>query len=158
MGSLKTNISTAVMAPRPANNFNGDSETIKTSALSIQRSARRLLHLVNQLLDYRKMDVGMAPIQLEKGDLVKFTGDIFSLFKGLATKKEIDYRFEPSVKEIHSFFDFDKVEKIITNLISNAIKFTDSEGEIIVSIDKISRSKMSSSLYFFKKEKLGDFV
>ena len=140
------------------NNFNGDSETIKTSALSIQRSARRLLHLVNQLLDYRKMDVGMAPIQLEKGDLVKFTSDIFSLFKGLATKKEIDYRFESSLKEIHSFFDFDKVEKIITNLISNAIKFTDSEGEITVSIDKISRSKMNSSLYFFKKEKLGDFV
>ena len=140
------------------NNFNGDSETIKTSALSIQRSARRLLHLVNQLLDYRKMDVGMAPIQLEKGDLVKFCEDIFSLFKGLATKKEIDYRFESSLKEIHSFFDFDKVEKIITNLISNAIKFTDSEGEITVSIDKVSHSKMRSYFYFIKKEKLRNYV
>lgn len=139
-------------------NFNGDPETIKTSAISIQRSARRLLHLVNQLLDYRKMDVGMAPVQLENGDLVKFSKDIFSLFKGLAAKKELDYKFKSSSKEINSLFDFDKVEKIITNLISNAIKFTESEGEITVSIDEITHSKMNSYLYFFKKEKLRNFV
>lgn len=139
-------------------NFNGDPETIKTSALSIQRSARRLLHLVNQLLDYRKMDVGMAPIQLQKGEFVKYCEDIFSLFKGLAYKKEIDYKFESSVKELHSLFDFDKVEKIITNLISNAIKFTESEGEITVSVDKISHSKIKSHLYVLKKEKLRDYV
>ena len=80
------------------NNFNGDSETIKTSALSIQRSARRLLHLVNQLLDYRKMDAGMAPLRLEKGDVVKFSEDIFSLFKGVAAKKEIFINLKQLIK------------------------------------------------------------
>ncbi|MEI6866182.1 two-component regulator propeller domain-containing protein [Flavicella sp.] len=139
-------------------NFKGDPETIKTSALSIQRSARRLLHLVNQLLDYRKMDVGMAPVQLEKGDVVKYCEDIFSLFKGLAIKKELDYKFESSVKEVHCLFDFDKVEKIIINLISNAIKFTESEGEITVSIDEISRAKSKSHFFIFKKEKLRNYV
>lgn len=139
-------------------NYQGDAETIKNSALSIQRSARRLLHLVNQLLDYRKMDAGMAPIQLKKGDFVSYCEGVFSLFKGLAYKKEIDYKFESSLKELHFLFDYDKVEKIITNLISNAIKFTESEGEITVSIDKISHADTKSHLYILKKEDLRDYV
>jgi signal transduction histidine kinase/ligand-binding sensor domain-containing protein/DNA-binding NarL/FixJ family response regulator len=114
-----------------------NSDVVKSSALSAQRSARRLLHLVNQLLDYRKMDAGMAPLLLEKGDVVSFGKDIFLLFKGLAKKKEIAYIFKSSSKEIISLFDFDKLEKIITNLISNAIKFTDNGGEIIVSINLV---------------------
>lgn len=133
-------------------------EEVKSSAISIQRSARRLLHLVNQLLDYRKMDVGMAPLQLEKGDIVKFSEDIFSLFVSLATKKEIDYRFESESEDIVFLFDFDKVEKIITNLISNALKFTNAGGEITVSIKKIAQKKSSSKLFFLKKEMIGDFV
>lgn len=139
-------------------NLTGNPETVKTSAISIQRSARRLLHLVNQLLDYRKMDVGMAPLRLEKGNVVKFGEDIFSLFIGLATRKEIDYRFTSSSKNITSLFDFDKVEKIITNLISNAIKYTNPGGEISVSIQKISEKKNMTNLLVFKKEHLDNYV
>ena len=138
--------------------FNNDSETVKNSALSIQRSARRLLHLVNQLLDYRKMDVGMAPLQLEKGDIIKFSEDIFSLFKELAAKKQIDYNFTTTSKSISSLFDFDKIEKIITNLISNAIKYTNDGGEITVSINKISQRKRKSTLFFFEKEKTNNYL
>lgn len=138
--------------------FNKDPESVKTSAISIQRSARRLLHLVNQLLDYRKMDVGMAPLQLERGDLIKFSEDIFSLFIDLAIKKEIDYRFATTSNNITSLFDFDKVEKIITNLISNAIKFTNVGGEITVSVSEISHNKKNPGLMFSKKEKLGNYV
>ncbi|GAA3650226.1 hybrid sensor histidine kinase/response regulator transcription factor [Flavivirga jejuensis] len=138
--------------------FNNDPEVIKESARSIQRSSRRLLHLVNQLLDYRKMDVGMAPLQLEKGDVVKFCEDIFSLFKGLATKKEINYNFVTSSEKIISLFDFDKIEKIITNLISNAVKFTNSGGEITVSINKIEVKKRKPGFSFFKNERLGKYV
>tara|TARA_R110002072_G_scaffold29258_2_gene92825 strand:+ start:296 stop:4429 length:4134 start_codon:yes stop_codon:yes gene_type:complete len=139
-------------------NFNGDQETIKTSALSIQRSARRLLHLVNQLLDYRKMDAGMAPLQLEKGDVVKFSEDIFSLFKGVAAKKHIAYQFKTTHKNINFLFDFDKVEKIITNLISNAIKYTNNNGEITVYVYKVLEEKSKSNFPFFKKKKIGNYV
>ncbi|WP_372938793.1 two-component regulator propeller domain-containing protein, partial [Seonamhaeicola sp.] len=138
--------------------FNNDPEVVKTSALSIQRSARRLLHLVNQLLDYRKMDVGKAPVQLEKGDIVKFGQDIFSLFKGLAFKKEINYIFKCSPQKIVALFDFDKVEKIITNLISNAIKFTNGGGDITVSINKIEPNKRKAKYMLSKKGKLEDYV
>ncbi|WP_299780707.1 two-component regulator propeller domain-containing protein [uncultured Formosa sp.] len=122
-----------------------DTEVVKSSAKSIQRSARRLLYLVNQLLDYRKMEVGMAPLQLQKGDIIKFSNDIFALFKGLAIKKNIGYTFTSTTDQLFSFFDFDKIEKILTNLISNAIKFTNNGGEIVVSINKVSEKKNSST-------------
>ena len=139
-------------------NFNDNPEVVKTSALSIQRSARRLLHLVNQLLDYRKMDVGMAPLQLEKGDVVKFSEDIFSLFKDLAFKKEINYNFISTSDKIVSLFDFDKVEKIITNLISNAIKFTNSGGEITITINKINTGSSNSNFLKLGKSKATEYV
>lgn len=127
-------------------NFN-NAEVVKSSALSGQRSARRLMHLVNQLLDYRKMDAGMSPLKLEKGDIVKFSEDLFLLFKGLASNKSINYTFNSNSKKITSLFDFDKVEKIITNLISNAIKFTDG-GEISVSITKVKGQVINNSKKF----------
>ncbi|MDN3663834.1 two-component regulator propeller domain-containing protein [Algibacter miyuki] len=135
-----------------------ETTVVKSSALSAQRSARRLLHLVNQLLDYRKMDAGMAPLQLEKGDIVKFSEAIFDLFKGLAEKKEINYRFISSSGEVISLFDFDKVEKIITNLISNAIKFTESGGDIVVSITHVTEEANASGVFKMKKAKLGEHV
>ncbi|MCB4807891.1 response regulator [Tamlana sp. 62-3] len=139
-------------------NFNNDPEVIKNSALSIQRSARRLLHLVNQLLDYRKMDAGMSPVQLEKGDMLVFVQDIFSLFKGLAFKKEIEYKFKSSSDKIIAIFDFDKVEKIVTNLISNALKFTTSGGRITVSINQVKSNANKPKSLFFSNKKLSDYV
>ncbi|GIZ08784.1 two-component regulator propeller domain-containing protein [Flavobacterium sp. UMI-01] len=139
-------------------NSTNDPEVVKASAVSIQRSARRLLHLVNQLLDYRKMDVGMSPIQLEKGDIVKFGYDIFSLFKDLASKKDIQYTFTSGSESIKCLFDFDKVEKIITNLLSNAIKFTQNGGEISVTINKIKAQSTKSKFYFFKTQEVVDFI
>ncbi|WP_066220031.1 two-component regulator propeller domain-containing protein [Formosa haliotis] len=130
-----------------------DPELVKTSALSIQRSARRLLYLVNQLLDYRKMEVGMAPLQVQKGDIVKFSNDIFSLFKGLVAKKNIDYTFTSNTDQLITFFDFDKIEKILTNLISNAIKFTNNGGEIKVSVQEVSgKNKLTNKINKAKKQ------
>ncbi len=140
------------------NNYRNDPQVIKESATSIQRSARRLMHLVNQLLDYRKMDVGMYPMQLEKGDIVKFSKEIYSLFKDLALKKNIQYTFISSAESINCLFDFDKVEKIITNLISNAIKFTNSEGSILVSVERVKHTASNSKLALFKKKELTDYI
>ncbi|MDO7173766.1 hybrid sensor histidine kinase/response regulator transcription factor [Mariniflexile sp. AS56] len=136
-----------------------DSEIVNSSALTAQRSARRLLHLVNQLLDYRKMDAGMAPLQLERGDIVNFSEAIFMLFKDLADRKEINYKFISTSYKIDCVFDFDKVEKIITNLISNAIKFTNSGGEITISVSKVkAHTANTPKVLNFKKNKLNDYV
>ncbi|WP_299669150.1 two-component regulator propeller domain-containing protein [uncultured Polaribacter sp.] len=138
--------------------FNNDTETIRKSAITIQRSARRLMHLVNQLLDYRKMDVGKTPLQLEKGNIVKFIEDICSLFKDLAKKKKIHYVFTSDSKSISLLFDADKVEKIITNLISNAIKFTNNYGAITISVNAVKNPKKKYKNVFFQNKKLGDYV
>ncbi|WP_372757397.1 two-component regulator propeller domain-containing protein [Mariniflexile sp.] len=138
-------------------NYN-DSEVVKTSAIAIQRSARRLLYLVNQLLDYRKMEVGMAPLQLQRGDIIKFSNDIFELFKGVAAKKGIDYTFKSGSEQLYSYFDSDKIEKILTNLISNAIKFTEGGGEIKVTVDKFSEQGGHLSFLKQDRKKLGAYI
>ncbi|WP_299780750.1 two-component regulator propeller domain-containing protein [uncultured Formosa sp.] len=135
-----------------------ETEVIESSALTAQRSARRLLHLINQLLDYRKMDAGMAPLQLERGDIVTFTETIFSLFKGLAETKHINYVFQSNTKTISGVYDFDKVEKIITNLISNAIKYTDYGGEITVTVTAMSVDQGQTKPLKLNKKSLTDYV
>lgn len=116
--------------------FNPDE--VRTSALTIQRSARRLLNLVNQLLDFRKMDLGKTPLETVHADIVQFSRDIFLLFNELAQMKNIDLRFESDMDSFEAWFDPDKVEKILTNLLSNAIKFTDPGGMVVLSISKVS--------------------
>ena len=133
-------------------------EDVKSSALTIQRSARRLLYLVNQLLDFRKMDLGKDPLKLIQSDFIKFGKDIFLLFEDLAETKKIEYKFDSSVKTLSSVFDPDKVEKIITNLLSNAIKFTEREGSINLSISKVTFSKKERLKCGLKKNGRGEFV
>jgi signal transduction histidine kinase/ligand-binding sensor domain-containing protein/DNA-binding response OmpR family regulator len=113
-------------------------EEVKASAITIQRSARRLLNLVNQLLDFRKTDLGKAPLETVSADIVQFSKEIFRLFNDLAIIKNIDFRFESNVDSLPMWFDPDKVEKMLTNLLSNAIKFTDPGGTVILSVSKIS--------------------
>ncbi|MHA7943860.1 hybrid sensor histidine kinase/response regulator [Formosa sp. 3Alg 14/1] len=136
-----------------------ETDVVESSAHTAQRSARRLLHLINQLLDYRKMDAGMAPLQLERGDIVAFTETIFRLFKGLAETKQISYTFQSDVAHCSGIYDFDKVEKIITNLISNAIKYTDYGGDIAVTVKSVeSAEKPKVNPLKFNSKSLTDYV
>lgn len=113
-----------------------DTDEVRASAQTIQRSARRLLNLVNQLLDFRKTDLGKAPLEVVNADIVQFSKDIFQMFKELASIKNLDFRFESTDNALYSWFDPDKVEKILTNLLSNAIKFTQPEGTVILSVSR----------------------
>lgn len=135
-----------------------NSKVVKDSALSIQRSARRLLYLVNQLLDYRKMDVGRSPLQLQEGNIIKYTKEIFLLFKDLASSKNIKYTFNSSTESLVAFFDYDKIEKILTNLISNALKFTGSGGEIEVSVNKVTEEESQEKGIFKLRRIPVDFI
>lgn len=138
-----------------------DEEVVRDSALVIQRSARKLLSLVTQLLDFRKMDLGKTPLELVEGDLVKFCKDTFLLFEDLARSKSLSFRYESPSDSLKGYFDPDKVEKIITNLLSNAIKFTDPEGAITMSVTPLSMGKkdyvrivVADTGIGFKKEQL----
>jgi len=107
----------------------------KKQFLIIYRNAKRLLNLVNQLLDFRRMEVQVINLNPTSGELVKFVNDISWSFTDLSEKKEIALNVNSNVKELHVLFDHDKLEKILFNLLSNAFKFTHEKGSITVELN-----------------------
>ncbi len=98
----------------------------------IRKNAGRLLHLVNQLLDFRKMEVQELKLHPRSGDIVKFIKEISQSFTDIAEGKEISFVFDTTVDSLFTTFDHDKIERILFNLISNAFKFTPSGGQVSV--------------------------
>ncbi len=113
-----------------------DADEVKRSATIIQKSSKRLLYLVDQLLDLRKMDLGKSHLEIANLDIVKFSKETFFLFEDLAKTKNIRFIFKSAEEHYYGNFDADKIEKILANLLSNAIKFTDNDGVITLSISE----------------------
>lgn len=111
--------------------------TIANQLGLIRRNAQRLLNLVNQLLDFRKMEYKELTLQEADGELVSFIKDVFDSFNDMASQKGIDYSFMSCHEKLYCRFDQDKIERILFNLISNAFKFTDREGDIAVCISSM---------------------
>lgn len=98
----------------------------------IQRNGRRLLNLVNQLLDFRRMEVQELQLHRKNGDIVAFIKELSFSFSDEAEKKSIKYSFNTNRNSLITLFDHDKIERILFNLLSNAFKFTPQDGEISV--------------------------
>jgi len=111
----------------------------------MQRNATQLHQLINQLLDFRKMESGNLKLVLKRGDLVSFVSGIVSSFGKYAEEKEIELKFNSLKKEIVTNFDEDKVGKIMNNLLSNAFKFTAKGGKIVVNISLVFDSDEQDS-------------
>ena len=121
-------------------------EEIRKNNIAMIRNARRLLQLINQLLDLSKLESGTQRIQASKNDIVLFTKVLSSQFESLAEGKRIQVLFNrqdlntaQQQEPIELYFDVEKLQKIITNLISNAIKFTPAGGKIAI---EVTTSKM----------------
>lgn len=114
-------------------------ESQKSLLSIIQRNANGLLTLVNQLLDFRKLDVKKDTLNLSVGDAVAFIKDICYSFTDLANQKSINFSFSTSISELNMEFDQDKIKKIVTNLLSNAFKFTHELGKIDVALNIIQQ-------------------
>ncbi|WP_202929069.1 hybrid sensor histidine kinase/response regulator transcription factor [Chitinophaga agri] len=110
----------------------GVEANIQQQLVLVQRNARRLLNLVNQLLDFRKMEVQEIKLHASEGEIVSFIKELTTSFSDLSEKKQIHLDFHSSVRELHMLYDPDKIEKIIFNLLSNAFKFTPEQGNISV--------------------------
>lgn len=103
----------------------------------IQKNARRLLRLINQLLDISEIEADHLKLRVTKGDLVGFIKEIAALFRWLAVQREIDYSFVTDKEELVCYFDGDKIEKICYNLIANAFKYTPKNGSVKVEVRMI---------------------
>lgn len=110
-------------------------ENAKIHLTLIQRNARRLLNLVNQLMDFRKMEVKELKLQPLEDDVISFAYESFQSFTDLAEKKNIRYTFRSDLSLFVTNFDRDKLERIFFNLLSNAFKFTSEGGEISMTVN-----------------------
>jgi signal transduction histidine kinase/DNA-binding response OmpR family regulator len=103
----------------------------------MRRNTQRLLQLVNQLLDFRKIDVGKMPVRATEGNLVAFVREIMDVFEKPARQRGIKLRFLPAEPSIRLWFDINILDKVLFNLLSNALKFTPERGQISVSIQHL---------------------
>ena len=103
----------------------------------IYTNVQRLKNLVNQVVDFRRLEAGKIQLELSPGDLILQLRNIAGYYAPLAHEKNIRFEFTCNVQEIWAKYDADKLEKIVVNLLSNAFKFTpeNEKVELIVQID-----------------------
>ena len=107
----------------------------------INRNAQRLLHLINQLLYFRRIETGKLKLNISKGNLQEFLHGIFESFKDLAEHQRVDYRFEATKITDETWFDAEKVENVFYNLLSNAFKNTQATGSITLKMEQFTEDK-----------------
>ena len=113
-----------------------DAKEVRSTLQLIQKNANRLLRLVDQLLELRKIDAGKMVLEANQADLVTFVKDIVSDFNAKAKNKNIDLQFICPFSELLFWFDAEKLDKVLFNIISNAFKYTPQGGLIHLSLLK----------------------
>lgn len=100
----------------------------------MDKSVQRMLRLIDQLLEFRKMQAGKLKLSLQETDAVMFVKGIFRMFDDAAESKEIAYSFESSEPAHAMFLDQQMIDKVVFNLLSNAFKYTPAKGTVSVSL------------------------
>ena len=100
----------------------------------IQKNANRLLRVINQILDFRKVEGKQEKLAVREIDLVPFVGEIKSYFDSMASVRAISYTFTSSIKQCTLWIDPDLLEKVFFNLLSNAFKFTPGGGSVRIEL------------------------
>ena len=106
---------------------------------TMHRNANRILGLINQMMDLRKIDKGQMQMRMKETDLVDFVADIHSLFQPQAEAKQIDLHFEHDTDSLPVWIDRKNFDKVIVNILSNAFKFTPSGGRIDIRLSHDSQ-------------------
>lgn len=107
---------------------------MRTQIEMLQRNAKRLLNLVNQLLDFKKLEEKELTLNATTGDIVSFIHDVSRSFTDIADIKHITFSFRSNEDVFYTRFDHEKTERILFNLLSNAFKFTLPNGHVTVDV------------------------
>ena len=100
----------------------------------IRKNSERILHLINQMMDLRKIDKGQMVMRMCKTDMVSFINEEYDLFKQQAIAKSIDFKYQHDCEELPVWIDRNNFDKVIINTLSNAFKFTPTAGHILLSL------------------------
>lgn len=114
---------------------NTPNSALNTDLLLMKKNADRLTRVINQLLDFQKVESNKIQLNLSHKDIVSFAASVKSLFDGLAESKNISYSFTSNKSSLHIWVDEDKIEKVLINLLSNAFKFTPEGGTISMNVN-----------------------
>lgn len=112
----------------------------------IKRNTRRLLNLVNQILDFRKMEDNQLRLNPAAVDIVSFIKEVLESFNDLSERKQVQLIFKSQLRYFYTLFDQDKIERVLFNLLSNAFKFTPIGGTISLELEKSERFHEEPSL------------
>ncbi|HWJ29533.1 MAG TPA: hybrid sensor histidine kinase/response regulator, partial [Flavisolibacter sp.] len=110
----------------------------------VQRNVMRLYRLVNQLMDFRKVEIEKMKRRVSENDLVAFAKEITTSYNVLASQKHIDLQFFTTERMLPVWFDANMIDKVIFNLLSNAFKFTNENGFIHVLVSKTETTAILS--------------
>lgn len=110
-----------------------DSE-LEKSYMMIYRNSQRILRLINQLMDIRKIDKGQMNLKLRETDLVGFIDDVVTTFSYLAQNKHITLTFQHQDNRLSAWLDLHNFDKVLMNLLSNAFKYTPEGGNVTISL------------------------
>ncbi|MFD1314635.1 hybrid sensor histidine kinase/response regulator transcription factor [Namhaeicola litoreus] len=109
----------------------------------ISQNAKRIMQLINQIMDLAKLEAGKMNLYKEQENIVLYLKNLFFSFESIAEQKDINLIFISDENDIQVVFDLEKMDKIITNLISNAIKFTKDNGSIELNIKRHSKDRLT---------------
>lgn len=118
-------------------------DVIRQYSIVMQRNAKHLLTLINQLLDFRKLESGQLTLKIQKTDIVNFARVLASSFNVIAEQRNIKFEVISDVESFDLGFDSSKINMVLNNLISNAFKFTPDGGMIILKIEKAAKTPES---------------
>ena len=105
---------------------------------SVENNGQRLLHLVNQMLDLRKLEISNVDVNWKHGDIIPLFRFIVESFHSMALSREIELIFESKIPSLMMDYDSDKMFKIVINLLSNALKFTPAGAKVVVFVQQIN--------------------
>lgn len=106
----------------------------RENLLLVKKNAIRLLRLVNQLMDFRKIEDRKMMLHASESELIGFIMEVMSAFEKVAQKRKIDFRLFTELQGLYLWFDPDMLDKVIFNLLSNAFKFTNDNGRIHLTV------------------------
>lgn len=147
--SFFTNISHEFRTPltlilAPLEEMQGDAKMAQRWSRNlnlVHKNVIRLLRLINQLMDFRKIEVERMRLRASENELISFTNDILHSYQGIAQKRNIDLRLLTHERSLTVWFDVNMLDKVLFNLLSNAFKFTGDGGFVHLSINRSEDNK-----------------
>ncbi|RNC65543.1 two-component regulator propeller domain-containing protein [Proteiniphilum sp. X52] len=121
----------------------------KKTLQGMYRNTNRLLALVNQILDIRRIDKGQMKLKFSETEMVGFIKEVYNIFEYQSIKRNIRFEFKHDMESLNAWIDRNNFDKILVNLLSNAFKFTPDNGEITIHLGSGDNPEYRSPLNHF---------